>query len=137
MRVLMFGWEFPPHISGGLGTACYGMTQALAKKGAQIIFVLPRVGAGGRNGFLRLESASGTPISEEAAERMTRAGQDVWQDNIRFMAVSSPLTPYITPQGYAESLNWLTRTPGGTDLRTWSGAPFTFHQTYCQHHKRT
>ena len=32
MRVLMFGWEFPPHISGGLGTACYGMTQALAKK---------------------------------------------------------------------------------------------------------
>ena len=105
MRVLMFGWEFPPHISGGLGTACYGMTQALAKKGAQIIFVLPRVGAGGRNGFLRLESASGTPISEEAAERMTRAGQDVWQDNIRFMAVSSPLTPYITPQGYAESLN--------------------------------
>ena len=126
MRVLMFGWEFPPHISGGLGTACYGMTQALAKKGAQIIFVLPRVGAGGRNGFLRLESASGTPISEEAAERMTRAGQDVWQDNIRFMAVSSPLTPYITPQGYAESLNWLARTPGGTDLRTWSGAPFTF-----------
>lgn len=126
MRVLMFGWEFPPHISGGLGTACYGMTQALAKKGAQIIFVLPRVGAGGRNGFLRLESASGTPISEEAAERMTRAGQDVWQNNIRFMAVSSPLTPYITPQGYAESLNWLTRTPGGTDLRTWSGAPFTF-----------
>ena len=25
MRVLMFGWEFPPHIAGGLGTACYGM----------------------------------------------------------------------------------------------------------------
>ena len=34
MRVLMFGWEFPPHISGGLGTACYGMTQALAQKKA-------------------------------------------------------------------------------------------------------
>ena len=27
MRVLMFGWEFPPHIAGGLGTACYGMTR--------------------------------------------------------------------------------------------------------------
>ena len=36
MRILMFGWEFPPHISGGLGTACYGMTQALAKLGAQV-----------------------------------------------------------------------------------------------------
>ena len=30
MRVLMFGWEFPPHIAGGLGTACYGMTKGLA-----------------------------------------------------------------------------------------------------------
>ena len=30
MRVLMFGWEFPPHIAGGLGTACYGMTRGLA-----------------------------------------------------------------------------------------------------------
>ena len=97
MRVLMFGWEFPPHISGGLGTACYGMTQALPKRRTDNLCVAA-CRAGGRNGFLRLESASGTPISEEAAERMTRAGQDVWQDNIRFMAVSSPLTPYITPQ---------------------------------------
>ncbi|KKT36370.1 MAG: glycosyl transferase group 1, partial [Parcubacteria group bacterium GW2011_GWC1_44_26] len=27
MRVLMFGWEFPPHNSGGLGTACFGLTR--------------------------------------------------------------------------------------------------------------
>ena len=31
MRVLMFGWEFPPFKSGGLGTACQGMATALAK----------------------------------------------------------------------------------------------------------
>jgi glycogen synthase len=31
MKVLMFGWEFPPHISGGLGTACFGLTKGLAK----------------------------------------------------------------------------------------------------------
>ena len=43
MRVLMFGWEFPPYKSGGLGTACYGMTQALARKGTEILFVLPRM----------------------------------------------------------------------------------------------
>ena len=42
MRVLMFGWEFPPFKSGGLGTACQGMTTALAKKGTEIFFVLPR-----------------------------------------------------------------------------------------------
>lgn len=43
MRVLMFGWEYPPYISGGLGTACFGLTQALSRKGVQIIFVLPQV----------------------------------------------------------------------------------------------
>ena len=30
MKVLMFGWEFPPQITGGLGTACYGITKSLA-----------------------------------------------------------------------------------------------------------
>jgi len=39
----MFGWEFPPYISGGLGTACLGLTQALSRLGVQIIFVLPHI----------------------------------------------------------------------------------------------
>ena len=38
----MFGWEFPPHNWGGLGTACYGLTKGLSKKGADITFVLPK-----------------------------------------------------------------------------------------------
>ncbi len=42
MRVLMLGWEFPPFISGGLGTACYGLTRALDRMGHEIVFVLPR-----------------------------------------------------------------------------------------------
>jgi len=42
MRVLMFGWEFPPYNVGGLGTACQGLTKALSSKGVDIIFVLPR-----------------------------------------------------------------------------------------------
>jgi len=42
MKVLMFGWEFPPHNSGGLGTACYGITKALSERGVEINFVLPR-----------------------------------------------------------------------------------------------
>ena len=41
MRVLMLGWEFPPYISGGLGTACYGLTKALDSLGVEICFVLP------------------------------------------------------------------------------------------------
>lgn len=41
MRVLMFGWEFPPLVSGGLGTACHGITRALVRLGHQVIFVMP------------------------------------------------------------------------------------------------
>ncbi len=42
IKVLMFGWEFPPHISGGLGTACLGLTQSLSKENVQILFVVPK-----------------------------------------------------------------------------------------------
>lgn len=38
----MFGWEFPPYNSGGLGVACEGLVKALAKKGVEVCFVLPR-----------------------------------------------------------------------------------------------
>ena len=37
----MFGWEFPPVYSGGLGTACYGLTKGLSKNNVQVTFVMP------------------------------------------------------------------------------------------------
>lgn len=43
MKVLMFGWEFPPHISGGLGTACYGLTQSLRQHDVEIVLVIPKL----------------------------------------------------------------------------------------------
>jgi glycogen synthase len=43
MKILMFGWEFPPHISGGLGTACYGLTKGLSKfHDVDVLFVIPK-----------------------------------------------------------------------------------------------
>jgi glycosyltransferase involved in cell wall biosynthesis len=56
MKVLMFGWEFPPFNSGGLGTACYGITKALSKKGVEINFVLPK-NIEVTEGFLKIISA--------------------------------------------------------------------------------
>jgi len=41
VRVLMLGWEFPPFITGGLGTACYGLTQAMERLKTDILFLLP------------------------------------------------------------------------------------------------
>lgn len=42
MRVLTFGWEFPPQKNGGLGVACYGLTRELLRDGVEVIFVLPK-----------------------------------------------------------------------------------------------
>ncbi|MEN9922195.1 MAG: D-inositol 3-phosphate glycosyltransferase [Candidatus Parcubacteria bacterium] len=42
MRVLTFGWEFPPAKNGGLGVACYGLTRELLQAGVEVIFVLPK-----------------------------------------------------------------------------------------------
>lgn len=41
MKILMLGWELPPHNSGGLGVACLNMARALASQGAEIDFVVP------------------------------------------------------------------------------------------------
>ena len=40
-NVLMFGWEFPPFNSGGLGVACEGLSKALSASGIGLTFVLP------------------------------------------------------------------------------------------------
>ena len=49
MKVLMLGWEFPPHISGGLGTACHGIVKGLGRiPDTKVIFVVPKVFGGER-----------------------------------------------------------------------------------------
>ncbi|MBO6514893.1 MAG: glycogen/starch synthase, partial [Phycisphaerales bacterium] len=42
MRILMLGWEFPPFIAGGLGTACEGLTKSMVAQGHEITFVFPQ-----------------------------------------------------------------------------------------------
>ncbi|MBN1943873.1 MAG: glycosyltransferase, partial [Phycisphaerae bacterium] len=62
MRVFMLGWEFPPYISGGLGTACYGLTRGLDEIGVQVCFVLPTaVPISGEGGGVELRTPSDAP----------------------------------------------------------------------------
>lgn len=75
----MFGWEFPPHIAGGLGTACYGMTRGLARNGVEVVFVMPRAYGDEDQRFVRVVNASdvetiGTrdhEFSEELLEKVS------------------------------------------------------------------
>jgi glycosyltransferase involved in cell wall biosynthesis len=57
MRILMLGWELPPDNSGGLGVACYQLCKALAKKGADIEFVLPYTPKNHTIDFMRVNAA--------------------------------------------------------------------------------
>lgn len=63
MKALMFGWEFPPHILGGLGTASYGLTKGMAvQEDMEISFVIPKPSGEEDSSFLRIIGAGNTPV---------------------------------------------------------------------------
>lgn len=63
MKALMFGWEFPPHILGGLGTASYGLTKGMAEQSdMDITFVIPKPSGDEDKSFLRIIGAGNTPV---------------------------------------------------------------------------
>lgn len=73
MRILMLGWELPPHNSGGLGVACYHMAKALADQGATIDFVLPYKATHPKTNFMTIHSAV-------AADPLYRFGLGAYED---------------------------------------------------------
>lgn len=65
MRVLMFGWEYPPHITGGLGTACAGITRALADRKIDILFVVPKIYGDENNNRIKIVGAEKVNIKKK------------------------------------------------------------------------
>ena len=64
MKALMFGWEFPPHILGGLGTASYGLTKGMHANGdMDITFVIPKPWGDEEKGFAQIIGANNTPVA--------------------------------------------------------------------------
>src|SRR5215218_3446857 len=95
MRVFMLGWEFPPFISGGLGTACYGLTKAMSAIGTDILFVLPRPVTTPFSTHLKLVSPRpGSPLATPATEfRLDEF------EHVTFRTVGANLTdPYVRPE---------------------------------------
>jgi len=90
MKAFMLGWEFPPFISGGLGTACYGLTKAMGRLGIQIAFVLPKG---------RISSCTG-PVKMLSAEGSTRTQEVSEFENVSFHQIPSPLRPYVGSSGH-------------------------------------
>lgn len=95
MRVLMFGWEFPPHIAGGLGTACYGLTRGLAKQDVEVKFVVPRAYGDEDQRFVKVLNASDVDTLYGA-----NFSEDFWQ-KLTFIHINSNMVPYISPEEFA------------------------------------
>jgi len=100
MKVLMFGWEFPPYISGGLGTACFGLTRHMSEQGTNILFVLPHIqGRQKKDSFLELVAANKLDISESRIRSVAR------DETFKFFLVNSPLQPYMNDRSYLAKLD--------------------------------
>jgi len=94
MKVLMFGWEFPPHITGGLGTASYGLTKGLVKHDLEIIFVVPKAYGDEDQRSVRLVNGSDIPVNykdksiQEFLEKLT------------YLEIGSNIMPYVDPEEF-------------------------------------
>ncbi|MBR2006671.1 MAG: glycosyltransferase [Alistipes sp.] len=91
----MFGWEFPPHIAGGLGTACYGMTRGLARNDVEVIFVMPKASGDEDERFVKVVNASDV---EARYSNSTIEGADDIMRKISFIHIDSNMVPYISPE---------------------------------------
>lgn len=96
----MLGWEFPPFNTGGLGTACYGLTKGLVKNNVKVTFVLPRV-----------------PNKNKIYSTKTHVDLLVAEDeiNIAKIIIPSLLIPYSTQESYKEELTRLNNSKKGSN----------------------
>ncbi len=91
MNVFMLGWEFPPFISGGLGTACFGLTRAMSRLGHHVIFVLPHT----------TPTQASTHVQLMTPDRPRRQSSTKYTvddlENVSFRTIRSTLRPYTAP----------------------------------------
>ena len=92
----MFGWEFPPHIAGGLGTACYGMTRGLARNDVDVTFVMPHASGDEDQRFVQVVNASDV----EAVYGGVGEGVDDLMSKMSFIRIDSNMVPYLSPEEY-------------------------------------
>lgn len=92
MRVLMFGWEFPPHIAGGLGTACYGIVKGLSHCGVSTMFVMPSASGDEDQSAAQIINASDVPV--QITDTMN---VDDFLDKVQFVHIGTNMVPYLDP----------------------------------------
>jgi glycogen synthase len=132
IRVLMLGWEFPPFITGGLGTACYGLTRAMDRRGMDVTFVLPKHVDEDHADHIRLISPSTTgagdfvepahPVSAAAPAETKKLTQTVRETLLRTAKENLEKAGHIrfvdVPAGFVHPYS---SAPAGTPVGEWIG----------------
>lgn len=95
IRVLMFGWEFPPHISGGLGTACYGIVKGLAANGVKTLFVMPSASGDEDQSAAKIINASDVAVVTGGSSTV-----EDFLDKVRFVHIGTNMVPYLDPEEF-------------------------------------
>lgn len=103
MKVLMFGWEFPPHIAGGLGTACKGIVEGLAHNGVETIFVMPKASGDEDQSCTTIINASDVEV------RTTSTVASDCFSKVQFLQVDSNIVPYVEPEEYFQAIERMKR----------------------------
>jgi len=95
MRVLMFGWEFPPHIAGGLGTACYGLTKGMSHlPDLDVLFVVPKAYGDEDQSVISLVGANNVKVTER------KLNLSHFKKQLDYIEVESKLVPYVDPDEF-------------------------------------
>ena len=103
MKVLMFGWEFPPHISGGLGTACQGLTKGLVQiDDVEITFVVPKVWGDEDLPDITLLGANRVPVIHRQIQFADA------RSKIEYYTLRSGLVPYLGTAEFEELKSEIT-----------------------------
>ncbi len=100
MKVLMFGWEYPPHISGGLGTACYGLTKGLASfSDIDLTFVVPKAFGDEVNPGMKMLGACDVELSERTIAKQ------IDLEKKKFYEFNKAVSAYCSPEQFLKNLN--------------------------------
>ena len=95
-KVLMFGWEFPPEISGGLGTACYGLVSGLIENNVDVTFVVPKLYGTEETDKFRLVGANDVEVTFSTPEFQKNL------EKVKYMQIHSHMMPYVSPKEFME-----------------------------------
>lgn len=127
MRALMFGWEFPPHILGGLGTASYGLTRGMAQQpDMEILFVIPKPWGDEDQSFLRIIGANSIPVPGRGCIEFSGRYPDNLLEEIGNYEQVAREIAYREQFDIIHSHDWLTY-PAGIAAKQITGKPLVIH----------